>query len=329
VPRLVDVLPNGPSNHPTVRVFLAGGVPEVMLHLRKLGLLHEDELTVTGERLAAVLDWWERSERRTRLRDLLLKRDGVDPDEVIMSPEQACECGLTSTITFPRGNLAPEGAVIKSTSIDPRVVDADGVYRKVGRARVFTRERDAMRAIKRKEREDGQALESVQPGDVIVLICCGPLGTGMEEIYQVTAALKHLSWGREVAVLTDARFSGVSTGACIGHISPEALAGGPIGKVRDGDLIQITVDCNTLTGSVDLVGEGDMLFGAEEGAQVLAARELRSDLTPHPALPADTRLWAALQQVSGGVWGGCVYDADEVVAALGRKTAAGPHSLRA
>jgi len=314
VPRLVDVLPNGPSNHPTVRVFLAGGVPEVMLHLRKLGLLYEDELTVAGERLGAVLDWWERSERRARLRDLLRQRDGVDPDEVIMSPERARQRGLTSTITFPRGNLAPEGAVIKSTSIDPRVVDADGVYRKLGRARVFTRERDAMRAIK------SQGADRVQPGDIVVLICCGPLGTGMEEIYQVTAALRHLKWGHEVAVLTDARFSGVSTGACIGHVSPEALAGGPVGKVRDGDLIRITIDRNALTGSVDLVGEGDTTFEAEEGARVLAARELRPDLSPHPALPADTRLWAALQQVSGGVLGGCVYDADEVVAALARGT---------
>jgi dihydroxyacid dehydratase/phosphogluconate dehydratase len=228
-----------------------------------------------------------------------------------MSPERARERGLTSTITFPRGNLAPEGAVIKSTAIDPRVVDADGVYRKLGRARVFTRERAAIQAIK------SQGPERVQPGDVIVLICGGPLGTGMEEIYQITSALKHLKWGKEVAVITDARFSGVSTGACIGHVGPEALAGGPIGKIRDGDLIQIVVDRNNLVGSVDLVGEGDQTYGAEEGARVLAARSPRPDLAPHPALPADTRLWAALQQTSGGPWGGCVYDVEAIVAALG------------
>ncbi|MFL5805011.1 MAG: YjhG/YagF family D-xylonate dehydratase [Roseiflexaceae bacterium] len=311
VPRLVDVLPNGPSNHPTVRVFLAGGVPEVMLHLRRLGLLREQALTVSGAPLGEVLDWWERSERRERLRAVLHERDGVEPDDVIMSPERARERGLTSTITFPRGNLAPEGAVIKSTAIDPRVVDADGVYRKLGRARVFTRERAAIQAIK------SQDPERVQPGDVIVLICGGPLGTGMEEIYQITSALKHLKWGKEVAVITDARFSGVSTGACIGHVGPEALAGGPIGKIRDGDLIQIVVDRNNLVGSVDLVGEGDHAYGAEEGARVLAARSPRQDLAPHPALPADTRLWAALQQTSGGVWGGCVYDVEAIVAALG------------
>ena len=240
VPRLVDVLPNGPSNHPTVRVFLAGGVPEVMLHLRRLGLLREDAQTVAGQPVGAVLDWWERSERRARLRELLRERDGVDPDEVIMAPGRARERDLTSTVTFPRGNLAPEGSVIKSTAIDPRVVGADGVYRKLGRARVFTRERAAVQAIK------SHGPERVQPGDVIVLICGGPLGTGMEEIYQVTSALKHLSWGKDVAVLTDARFSGVSTGACVGHIGPEALAGGPIGKVRDGDLIRIVVDLSLI-----------------------------------------------------------------------------------
>ncbi|HEY3229721.1 MAG TPA: YjhG/YagF family D-xylonate dehydratase [Roseiflexaceae bacterium] len=312
VPRLVDVLPNGPSNHPTVRVFLAGGVPEVMLHLRRLGLLHEDALTAAGEPLGAVLDWWERSERRARLRELLHTRDGVNPDEVIMSPERARERGLTSTMTFPRGNLAPEGAVVKSTSIDPSVVDADGVYRKLGPARVFTRERAAIQAIK------SHGPDRVQPGDVVVLICGGPLGTGMEEIYQITSALKHLSWGKQVALLTDARFSGVSTGACIGHIGPEALAGGPIGKVRDGDMIQIAIDRNALVGSVDLVGEGETIYGPEQGDQVLAARPPRPDLAPHPALPADTRLWAALQKVGGGAWGGCVFDVDAIVAALAR-----------
>src|SRR5262247_1828842 len=246
VPRLVDTLPNGP--HPTVRAFLAGGVPEVMLHLRRLGLLDLEALTVSGERLGRVLDWWEGSERRRTLRDRLRAADGVDPDEVIMDPDRARTRGLTSTVTFPRGNLAPEGSVIKSTAIDPSVVDADGVYRKVGPARVFTRERQAIAAIK------SRGEDRIKPGDVMVLICRGPLGAGMEEIYQITSALKHLSFGKHVAVLTDARFSGVSTGACIGHIGPEALAGGPIGKVLEGDVIQIVIDRNRLEGSVDLVG---------------------------------------------------------------------------
>jgi xylonate dehydratase len=311
VPRLVDCLPNGPAGHPTVRVFLAGGVPEVMLHLRDLGLLDESCLTVTGEPLAKVLDWWQKSERREFVRDLLYEKDRIHPDDVIMNPAKARERGLTSTVTFPRGNLAPEGAVIKSTAIDPSVVDADGVYRKVGPARVFLTERAAIHAIKSHD------ADRVKPGEVIVLICRGPMGAGMEEIYQITSALKHLSFGKQIALLTDARFSGVSTGACIGHVGPEALAGGPIGKVRDGDPIQIVIDRNRLVGSIDLVGESGSV---EEGSRILAARSLRDDLAPDPNLPDDTRLWAALQRIGGGTWGGCVYDTDSIVRALAGKT---------
>ncbi len=310
VPRLVDALPNGPIGHPTIRVFLAGGVPEVMLHLRELGLLHLDVLTVCGEKLGTVLDWWANSERRTRLRELLRTRDRVDPDTVIMSPEAARRRGLTSTVTFPRGNLAPEGAVIKSTAIDPSVVDADGVYRKTGPAKVFLRERDAIQAIK------GEGDRKVVPGDVLVLCCRGPMGSGMEETYQVTSALKYLPWGKHVAVITDARFSGVSTGACIGHVSPEALAGGPIGKLRDGDRIRIVIDRNKLEGSIDLVGDTTGDYGPEWGCAELLRRSPRPDLAPDEALPADTRLWAALQHISGGVWGGCVYDPDAILAQL-------------
>ena len=310
VPRLVDALPNGPVGHPTVRVFLAGGVPEVMLHLRRLGLLDGSCLTVSGEPLDRMLDWWEQSERRRRLREVLWQKDGIDPDRVIMNPEQARQRGLTSTVTFPRGNLAPEGSVIKSTAIDPSVVDADGVYRKLGPARVFTSEKAAIAAIK------SHGPDRIQPGDILVLICRGPMGAGMEETYQITSALKHLSFGKHVAVLTDARFSGVSTGACIGHIGPEALAGGPIGKLRDGDRIQIIIDRNRLEGSIDLVGEGERVFGADEGTRVLAARPMRPDLHADADLPADTRLWAALQRVSGGMWAGCVYDVEAILKAL-------------
>jgi putative YjhG/YagF family dehydratase len=313
VPRLVDALPNGPVGHPTVRVFLAGGVPEVMLHLRQLGLLDEACMTVTGAPLGRALDWWAKSERRRRLRDMLAKKDGIDPDDVIMAPNRAHARGLTSTVTFPRGNLAPEGAVIKSTAIDPSVVDADGVYRRTGPARVFTSEKAAMAAIKERR---------IQPGDVLVLICRGPLGAGMEETYQITSALKHLSFGKHVAVLTDARFSGVSTGACIGHIGPEALAGGPIGKLKDGDRIQIVIDRNKLEGTIDLVGESDSFFGPDEGVRVLSRRPARADLAPDPDLPDDTRLWAALQTAGGGTWGGCVFDTAAIVAAL-RQSAGG------
>ncbi|MFO0895856.1 MAG: YjhG/YagF family D-xylonate dehydratase [Pirellulales bacterium] len=311
VPRFVDALPNGPVGHPTVRMFLAGGVPEIMLHLRELGLLALDVLTVAGCTLGEVLETWERSERRERVRKLLWDRDGVDPNDVIMAPAVARERGLTSTICFPRGNLAPEGSVIKATAIDPTVVDSDGVYRKTGRARVFCRESDAVAAIK------GQTQPAIKPGDVLVLAGRGPLGSGMEETYQVTSALKHLKWGREVAVITDARFSGVSTGACIGHVGPEALAGGPIGRLRDGDLVRIIVDRVRLIGSLDLVGDGEREFSAEEGAVVLASRPTHPGIAADPRLPDDTRLWAALQAASGGAWGGCVYDVDAILARLG------------
>ena len=307
VPRLVSVLPNGPVHHPTVRVFLAGGVPEVMLHLRKLGLLETDVLTVSGSTLGACLDWWESSERRRRFRELLVQHDGIQSEEVILPPEKAKLQGLTSTLAFPRGNLAPEGSVVKSTAIDSSVVDGDGVYRKTGPARVFVSEREAIAAIKQGR---------IKEGDVIVLTGVGPMGTGMEETYQVTGALKHLPVGKHVALITDARFSGVSTGACIGHVGPEGLAGGPIGKVLDGDTIRIHIDLNQNVGSIDLVGEGDRRFTTKEGTKVLQRRAVREDLSPHSALPEDTGLWAALQGVSGGTWGGCVYDGQSIMTVL-------------
>jgi putative YjhG/YagF family dehydratase len=310
VPRLVSVLPNGPVHHPTVRVFLAGGVPEVMLHLRRLGLLDERCLTALGRPLAEVLDEWEQSERRSRFKRLLQELDGVDAATVILDPDAARRAGMTGTLAFPVGNLAPDGSVVKSTAIDPRVLADNGAYRKVGRACVFTTEEAAIAAIK------STGADRIQPGDVLVLAGRGPTATGMEETYQLTAALTHLPWGKDVAVVTDARFSGVSTGACIGHVSPEALAGGPIGKLVDGDLVRIVIDRRTLDASLDLVGHGANEHGEEWGRQELARRAPRADLRPDPRLPAHTRLWAALQEASGGVWGGCVYDTDAIVAAL-------------
>jgi xylonate dehydratase len=308
IPRLVDALPNGPRDHPTVQVFLAGGVPEVMLHLRRAGVLNTKALTASGETLDSMLDWWQQSERRSRFRTRLQESDGIDPDDVILSPDRARSRGLTSTCCFPHGNLAPEGSVVKSTSIDPSIADPDGVFRMRGPARVFVTEHDAIAAIKKKV---------IKEGDVMVLICRGPMGSGMEEIYEITAALKHLPFGKHVGVLTDARFSGVSTGACVGHISPEALAGGPAGKLRDGDLIEIVIDRNNLEGHVNFIGEGSEIFEPEEGHRRLLDRTSRADLRPDPALPEDTRLWAALQHVSGGVWGGCVYDPDAILKRLG------------
>ena len=293
VPRLVDSLPNGPEHYATVQVFLAGGVPEVMLHLRDLGLLKLDAPTVTGKTLGENLDWWADSDRRSRLRGKLRELDGIDPDNVIMSAERARDRGLTSTVTFLGGNLAPEGGLVKSTAISPKRLDENGVYFHEGPAKVFPSEATAIQAIK-----DG----AVQAGDIMVLIGIGP-GSGMPETYQVTSALKHVKGGDQIALVTDGRFSGVSTGACIGHVSPEAWAGGPIGKVRSGDRLRLRIDTRSLSGTVDVIGTT---------ADGLAERSTNPELKPDPRVPADTRLWAALQSASGGSWGGCVYDVDRI-----------------
>jgi dihydroxyacid dehydratase/phosphogluconate dehydratase len=149
------------------------------------------------------------------------------------------------------------------------------------------------------------------------------MGAGMEETFQLTGALRYLPFGKHVALITDARFSGVSTGACIGHISPEALAGGPIGKVRDGDMIEIVINRTTLEGTVNLVGEAGVTANAAEGARILQERSPRVDLRADPALPDDTRIWAALQDASGGPWGGAVYDCEAILKVI----AAGKRAL--
>ena len=307
VPRLVDSLPNGP--HPTVRVFLAGGVPEVMLHLRKLDLIDGSALTAYGEPLDKMLDEWESSDRRRALRERLQESDGIHPDEVIMNPAQARKKGLTSTVTFIKGNLAPEGAIVKSTAIARSMIGADGVYRLTGPARVFTSERATIAAIKSKGED------AIKAGEIIMLICRGPLGTGMEEVYQITSALKYMPYANSVALITDARFSGVSSGPCIGHVGPEALAGGPIGKLRDGDLIRVIIDTVNLEGSIDFVkteDDGTHTPNDEE----LAVRNFRDDLAADPELPAETRLWAALQHASGGAWRGSIYDVERILKVL-------------
>ena len=317
-PRLIDVLPNGPKGYSTAQFFLAGGVPELMLRLRDLDLLNLDALTCTGLSLSDNLLAWEKSERRQKFRQLLNIQDGIDPDEIIHSLKNAKAKGMTSTLCFPLGNLAPEGSVIKSTAIDPTMVEKDGVYRMTGPARVFTTEKDAVRAVK------GLGERKVVAGDVIILCGRGPMGAGMEEVAQVSLALKHLDWGKKVALLTDARFSGMSTGACIGHISPEALAGGPIGKIIDDDLIQIEINLKSMQGTINFVGVKNQYLQPKEASALLANRAQNVKLEIDPRLHLDTKLWAALQNVSGGTWAGCVYDSEKIIETL----EAGQHALR-
>lgn len=294
VPRIVDALPNGPQGYATVQVFLAGGVPEAMLKVREF--LDLDVLTVSGQTLDENLEWWEKSERRKLVRERLFEIDGIDPDQVIRSIED----GLPSTVTFPVGNLAPEGSVVKSTAIDPTMIDENGIYLIEGRARVFGSEAAAITAVK------SQGDDRIRVKDIMILAGIGPMGAGMPETYQVTSALKYCDVGKEVALVTDGRFSGVSTGACIGHVSPEALAGGPIGKLRDGDPVRVWVDTKTLEGRIDYLGD----------VSELEKRELHPSVKVHPDLPDDTRIWAALQNASGGSWGGCVYDAESITKSI-------------
>ncbi len=317
-PRLVDALPNGPKGHPTVQVFMAGGVPEVMLHLRRMGLLDTSVLTATGDTLETTLDWWEASGRRRAARARLAAGAQVDPDQVIMSADAARAAGLSSTVVFPVGNLAPEGSVIKATAIDASVIGTGNVYRHRGPARVFTDERDAIAAVK-----GGDGHVAIAPGDVIVLIGNGPMGTGMQETAQITTALRYLPWGMRVALITDGRFSGFSSGACVGHIGPEALAGGPIGRVRDGDEIEIVIDRESLSASLSLVGAAGSALTEDEARALLTSRAPHPTLAPRAELPDDTRLWAALQRASGGTWAGCVYDVERIIAALNARPAVG------
>lgn len=321
VPRLADIMPNGPHGYATVQAFLAGGVPEVMLHLRDLDLLELSAQTVSGLSVGETLDWWESSERRRRMREKLTQTDGIDPDHVIMPPAQARAAGLGSTVTFPGGNLAPDGSVVKSTAIDPDLLTEDGVFLHEGPARVFGTEAEAIAAVKTK------GPDAIREGDVLVLAGVGPVGAGMPETYQLTSALRYLPFGGRVPLLTDARFSGVSTGACVGHVSPEAMSGGPIGKLRDGDRIRIRIDCRNLEGVIEFVSPNAMATGAD-AIRELRDRPINPVIRGHARLPEDTRLWAALQDVAGGSWGGCVYDVDRIVEILraGKQALSDPSS---
>jgi putative YjhG/YagF family dehydratase len=310
--RIADTLPNG--EHATVRAYLAGGVPEVMLHLRDAGLLKLNCMTVTGLTVEQNLEWWEKSQRRERFKQILQEQDGVDPEAVIMPHSKS---KFSGTLAFPQGNLTPDGSVIKVTAVDPSLFTGDD-YLHLGRARVFTSEATAMAAIKGTGGAENPPLEH---GEIVVLIGIGPSGAGMPEIFQVTGALKYTTALKGTPVLTDARFSGVSTGPCVGHIGPEACENGPISRLQDGDWIQIRVSRVNGSGSIDLVGEASVPEGSsdlspERGARILSQRLPFIPQGPNTSLPNEIQNWAMQVAVSGGTWGGCVYDPAALRAAL-------------
>ena len=300
VPRIVDVLPNGPNNFMTVQVFLAGGVQEVMLHLREMGVLDLSCLTVTGKNIDQNLDDWQKSERRTRFKEILYTKDGVDPEDVIMSPDKASQKGIARTLAFLSGNLAPQGAIVKSTSISPNLYSSSGNYYHEGRARVFYDESSAIAAVK------STGDQRVLPGEVIVLLGRGPMGAGMPETAQITSALKYTKALSENVLITDGRFSGFSSGPCIGHVGPESLSGGPIGKLRDGDKVKIEINKDHCVGRIDYVGDVD----------VFQKRPMNPNLKEDPNMPESVKLWAALQNTGGGTWGGCVPNVREIIKKL-------------
>ncbi len=233
VPHLADVKPFGRFVMPDVdRV---GGVPVVMRALLEAGLLHGDALTVTGRTVA----------------ENLAALSPPDVDGTVLR-KLSDPIHRSGGLTILRGSLAPDGAVVKTAGFDADVFE--------GTARVFDRERAALDAL-----EDG----TIGGGDVVVIRFEGPKGgPGMREMLAITAAIKGAGLGKDVLLLTDGRFSGGTTGLCVGHVAPEAADGGPVALVRDGDRVRLDVSARTLD---LLVGDGE-LARRRSGWQPLPAR---------------------------------------------------------
>lgn len=245
VPHLADVKPFG--RHVMTDIDRVGGVPVLMKTLLDAGLLHGDCLTVTGRTVAE------------NLADIA----PPDPDGTVVRALSA-PIHPTGGITILRGSLAPEGAVVKSAGFDSDAF--------VGTAQVFDRERAAMDAL-----EDG----TISAGDVVVIRYEGPKGgPGMREMLAITAAIKGAGLGKDVLLLTDGRFSGGTTGLCVGHVAPEAVDAGPIAFVRDGDRIRLDVGAGTL----DLLVDADELAGRRDGWAPLPPRYTRGVLAKYQRL---------------------------------------------
>ena len=245
VPHLADVKPFGA--HVMNDVDRIGGVPVVMKALLDAGLLHGDCLTVTGRTVAE------------NLADIA----PPDPDGLVLRAMTE-PIHPTGGITILHGSLAPEGAVVKSAGFDSDVFE--------GTARVFERERAAMDAL-----EDG----TITSGDVVVIRYEGPKGgPGMREMLAITGAIKGAGLGKDVLLMTDGRFSGGTTGLCVGHIAPEAVDGGPIAFVRDGDRIRLDVS----NGTLELLVDEAELADRQRGWEPLPPRYTRGVLAKYSKL---------------------------------------------
>lgn len=245
VPHLADVKPFGA--HVMTDIDRIGGVPVMMKTLLDAGLLHGDCLTVTGATVA----------------ENLAEIDPPDPDGTVVRVLSR-PIHPTGGITILSGSLAPGGAVVKSAGFDSEVF--------TGTARVFDGERAAMDAL-----ENGV----ITAGDVVVIRYEGPKGgPGMREMLAITAAIKGAALGKDVLLLTDGRFSGGTTGLCVGHVAPEAVDGGPIAFVRDGDSIRLDVAAGTL----DLLVDPAELTGRAQGWHPLPPRYTRGVLAKYVKL---------------------------------------------
>ena len=224
-----------------------GGVPVVLKALLDAGLLHGDVLTVTGKTMA----------------ENLAEISPPDPDgEILRATSKPMSLG--GGITILKGSLAPEGAVCKTAGI--------GIEEFEGPARVFEREQAAMDAL-----EDG----TIQAGDVVVIRYEGPKGgPGMREMLMITGAIKGAGLGKSTLLLTDGRFSGGSTGLCVGHVSPEAVDGGPIAFIKDGDRVRI----NTVTRQLDLLVDEAELAERRKGFKPLPHKYTRGVLAKYSKL---------------------------------------------
>ncbi|HSF27081.1 MAG TPA: dihydroxy-acid dehydratase [Actinomycetes bacterium] len=253
VPHLADVKPFG--HYVMTDVDRIGGIPVVMKALLDAGLLHGDALTVTGRTLAENL------------------ADIAPPDvdgKVVRALREPIH--RTGGLTILRGTLAPDGAVVKTAGFEADVFE--------GTARVFDGERAAMDAL-----EDG----TVGAGDVVVIRYEGPKGgPGMREMLAITGAIKGAGLGKDVLLLTDGRFSGGTTGLCVGHVAPEAVDAGPIAFVRDGDRIRLDVEAKTL----DVLVDADELAARREGWEPLPPRYTRGVLAKYSRLVGSASIGA-------------------------------------